>query len=351
MLTKAKLFIPDTDLTRIKIHPSLNIICLIGKRSVIVASSSNGSLELIQRHLDEDKLENYMCCEFAELKKGCIIVVGGSRGVLKFLNLNTCTFEGYLCGHGGAITDIKSHFKYKNTIFSASEDNSIRMWNGETKKLMAIFGGAAGHKDFVLSMDISLCGQYLLSSGTDCQVKMWKIPDIENRRDLIETCYFPIYSTSNIHRSYITCVKFYGKLIVSKSVNNRISIVRPYLSVEIYDHPKCSYSSFINQLVYFESKFLTKKFEIFADTMIIGSESEKDVIYLTNLNRLQDGISSICKIKTDCNKKVRDIAIKNEEVYILFEESIILFMNIKNKISTKPEQTIFDNNLPTKTSK
>lgn len=340
MLTKAKLFIPNTDLTRIKIHPSLNIICLTGKRSVIVASTCNGNVEILQRHLDEDKLENYMCCEFAELKIGCVIVVGGFRGVLKLLNLNTCTFEGYLSGHGGAITDIKPHFKYKNVIFSASEDNSIRMWNGENKKLMAIFGGAAGHKDFVLSIDISLCEKYLLSSGTDCQVKMWKIPDIEKQNDSIEMRYFPIYSTSIIHRSYITCVKFYGKLIVSKSVNNRISIVRPYLSVEIYDHPKCSYSSFINELVYFESKILTKKFDIFGDTMIIGSESEKDVIYLTDLNKLQDGISSICKIKTDCNKKVRDIASKNEEVYILFEDSMILFMNIKDKIPNKPEQVI-----------
>lgn len=54
---------PNLKLNKLKAHNSLNIIAAVGFRTCLIL---NTSLEVIQRHLDSNRNENFYACEFIE---------------------------------------------------------------------------------------------------------------------------------------------------------------------------------------------------------------------------------------------------------------------------------------------
>lgn len=230
---------PNMRLNFLKTHPRLDVLAAVGFRSCVILSAS---LEIVQKHLDADRDEIFYCCEFVDIdentravsKPGAgngslhaaknLLCVAGERGIIKILDLNGGRLDGHLKGHTGAIYDLKC---VGNIIISCSEDSTIRLWNVHNYECVGVVGGIFGHRDHVLSVDVNHQRRLMVSTGTDATIKQWEL-------DFDALCtgetpghvflQVPLQNFTNVHKSAITGVKYYGDLILSLC-NNTISAV------------------------------------------------------------------------------------------------------------------------------
>ena len=94
-----------------------------------------------------------------------LLLVAGTRGVIKVIDLVRKVLVSTLSGHGDDIYDLK--FNPVNTwlLMSASKDESMRLWNVQTCTCLAIFAGHEGHRDSVLSVAWHSQGDRIVSAG------------------------------------------------------------------------------------------------------------------------------------------------------------------------------------------
>lgn len=316
----ASIQIPNKEFNCIVVHHNSGLIAAVGRRSSVVMETTNDvEIRVLQNHLDEDKKENLTCAVFFDVGEIIYLATGGSAGIIKIVNVSEYCFDGFLRGHGGSVTDLKVHTQESAIIFSASEDTTIRMWNARNKKCLAIFGGFVGHKDYVLSIDVSICGKRLVSSGTDCTIKLWNIPVTNN--ECLVSVYVPIYSSSRIHKSYIGCVRFYGELVVSKSLGNRIVVVYPDVSTEIYNPRINSDSVFIDEYRLSDNSQTPGTLSVHLHKMAVFISSLSGVILLFDLKSL--GGEFLPRIVDVKKKKIRDVAIDENRLIVLYEDNEI----------------------------
>ena len=136
--------------------------------SVYEAGTAGGRVQFIQGFLDEDVEEVlYTCCWTSAADGHPMLIVAGIRGILKCINCATFVVDATLFGHGNAINDLRRHVTDDALIFSASKDESIRLWNIRSAVCVAVFAGEKGHRDEVLSLDVHLLGNCFVSTGMD----------------------------------------------------------------------------------------------------------------------------------------------------------------------------------------
>ena len=172
-----------------------------------------------------------------------LLVLAGTRGIVKVINTITLAVDAALIGHGNEILDVTTHSVDTNLIISASKDESVRLWNIKTQICIAIFAGEKGHRNHVLSVCVHPCGNVVASSGMDYSIKLWNLvsPDVQNA---INKSYshddragnigfvsvpvqFPLFSTDKVHTNYVDCIKWVGDLLLSKSLCNRAVLWTP----------------------------------------------------------------------------------------------------------------------------
>lgn len=242
-----------------------------------------------------------------------------------------CNFTKYhLFFSANAINELKFHPKQPHLLLSASKDHAMRLWNIKTEICVAILGGVQGHRDQVLSADFDLAGKYVVSGGMDHSLKVWnlEIEDVVDSINASETYYetkkirtfptlhlhFPHFSTRNIHRNYVDCVKWFGDGVLSKSCENTITWWKPgsledtsnKLNATImhsFDYPDCDIW-FIRFETDFQQNYL-------AAGNILGK------IFLWNLKSKDSTAQEHILSHYRCNKPLRQVSFsKNGQILI-----------------------------------
>ena len=234
-----------------------------------------------QKKVNQENSSESQGCQSQQPQLCC---VAGKRGIIKLVDTYEQSLVASLIGHTDEIYDLKCSPINEWLILSASNDETIRLWNLKYPTCVCIFAGHNGHREAVLSVDWHPLGGYFVSSGMDGTIKLWSCeedkikkgildsfspshlevggtnnnnnnnsthstdddegqissikrkrsgPDSSSRsRTYFDTVYFqlPFFSTSKIHTDYIDCVAFVGDLVLSKSTTNQISLWKPILS-------------------------------------------------------------------------------------------------------------------------
>lgn len=274
---------PNLKLEHLKSNQKLGMIVAFGFRTVIILDKY---LNIMCKFLDSNKSEKFLCADFFECNfenfcsaNSFFLILGGESGIIKVLDLKECKLVTFVKGHTGAIHDIKV---IKNYIVSCSEDGTIRVWNLKTLECIVVCGGLAGHKDHVLSIDVSSDLSYILSSGTDCIINQWKLPSNLETEDII-FIHKPFTTFNNVHKCAITKVKYWGNLILSLS-NNMITLIYNQTN---FDEIKEKFNLNYNDPVYIGSiEFfgICKKFDIKGHT-VLGVSTNADV-YIFDLKNI-----------------------------------------------------------------
>ncbi|VUZ41211.1 unnamed protein product, partial [Hymenolepis diminuta] len=211
-------------------------------------------IHLLQSFADPSK-EEFYCCAWSRLLDGKyaeeparghqVVAVAGRNGVIRLLCPSLARCLDSLVGHGQAVNELKFHPNNPSLLFSFSNDFTARLWNVTTHVVVAIFGGVEGHRAEVLTGDVSLAGDYLLTGGMDHHIKIWKLDtvDIKNAIKASKTFksaaenegkpfptlqqHYPDYSTQEPHGNYVDCVRWFGGLVISKSCENRVVVWMP----------------------------------------------------------------------------------------------------------------------------
>ncbi|CAI9089334.1 OLC1v1023893C1 [Oldenlandia corymbosa var. corymbosa] len=82
-------------------------------------------------------------------------------------------FVGALDGHIDSVSCMAKNPNHLKGIFSGSMDGDIRLWDLATRRTVRQF---PGHQGAVRGLTSSTDGQVLVSCGTDCTVRLWKVP-------------------------------------------------------------------------------------------------------------------------------------------------------------------------------
>uniref|UniRef100_A0A7S2SUZ6 Polycomb protein EED n=1 Tax=Rhizochromulina marina TaxID=1034831 RepID=A0A7S2SUZ6_9STRA len=145
-------------------------------RATVYQIAKDGALSVAQAFVDEDVQETFYTCAWTiSVALTPILSVAGLRGLIKVVDCVSGRLLTTLVGHGNAVNELKTHPVSPSLLFSASKDESIRLWNMHTNCCIAIFAGDQGHRDEVLSMDVHLLGNCFASCGMDNTVKIWAL--------------------------------------------------------------------------------------------------------------------------------------------------------------------------------
>lgn len=214
-------------------------------RVTIYECHEGGKIKLLQSYADPNTEENFYCCAWSvdSTSGQPILAVGGVRGIIRIISPTMGQCIKQFVGHGNAVNELKFKPKDNNILLSVSKDHDLRLWNVKTGVCAVVMGGVEGHRDEALSADFNLTGTKIVSCGMDHSLKVWSLEKEGIKRALaqshaynpastdkpFETEYnhFPEFSTRDIHKNYVDCVRWMGNLLLSKSCENCIVCWRP----------------------------------------------------------------------------------------------------------------------------
>ncbi|KAF2171667.1 hypothetical protein M409DRAFT_50333 [Zasmidium cellare ATCC 36951] len=211
------------------------IVAVVAADTVVVLRPTQGAdrpFDILCWFQDEQTPQacyNSLCWTKHPSTRNPILCIAGSEPKhIKILDIESGRPIRTIAGHGREINDLAVSPVCTNLIASASNDNTIRLWNiGEEyqqQPCVALFAGG-GHKAPVLAIRFHPNGRWLLSGGIDTAVCLWAIPsDAELDQGTENSPYratkivhYPHFFSTEVHPNYVDCLAFYGDLIISKA--------------------------------------------------------------------------------------------------------------------------------------
>ena len=124
------------------------------KRNLSTASSDERVVGL-QSYQDDDPEERLYAIDWGAHPSTCdaMLAVAGEQRQIKVIDCHNWRVHSVLQGHGSAIHEVRFHPIERNLIFSASQDESIRLWDIFARDCIAIFSGEQVRK-YVFKMEL-----------------------------------------------------------------------------------------------------------------------------------------------------------------------------------------------------
>ncbi|KAI6219506.1 hypothetical protein M3Y99_01659200 [Aphelenchoides fujianensis] len=167
---------------------------------------------------DPNKDEGYYAVTWAidEIIDKHVVVVGGAKGIIRVLDPVTKDTCNTLRGHGEAVNELRTSPMNAMIIASASKDRTARLWNIRSSDCLAIFGGACGHLDEVISLDFDQDQQFLLTASMDHTIRVWDMRDRTPTAERVDKSLngdtFPLAICRDVHTNYVDCGPIPGEL-------------------------------------------------------------------------------------------------------------------------------------------
>ena len=282
----------------VRVHPQYPLVAFAGKQSLLLALIANDEFELIQLHEDEHSEESFLCCEwlFDPLLSRYMIAVSGNSGIVKVIDPDTRKLHYSFSGHGAPVNQIRRHPCKASIFFTASADNTSRMWSVSSPNCLAIFGGDSGHKDQVLSVDIHHDGGKIATSSIDGTIKIWDLSN-EKLSDYLKTekctsskpvlIHTPCFSSGAVLNSYIDDLKWYGDLVFCKSTTNRIVLFKPEYVERTSEIHQDMPAFFITEFVTEKSNVWFIRFALSESKKVLAVGNQIGHIYLWEIENLE----------------------------------------------------------------
>ncbi|PSN69298.1 WD40 repeat-like protein, partial [Corynespora cassiicola Philippines] len=162
-----------------------------------------------------------------------LLCVGGNTPHIKVLNVTTGELVTTLNGHGDHVNDLVVSPIDPDLVASASFDCSVRIWSldpDHRRQPLAAQCHGLGHNEGLLALCWHRKGRYLLSGGLSPTVNLWMIPESVKHHagtDKQAMIHVPYFSSSEIHKEFVDCVRFFNDLVISHAAReDRIVIWR-----------------------------------------------------------------------------------------------------------------------------
>jgi len=211
-----------------------NLFATAGKNIIsIFDSSEEGAIEPIYFSSDEAADEEFFALGWCTWDERLFVVAGGHFGLIKVIELTSeDSLNAVIEGHGDQINEIHTHPFMYNIIVTGSKDMSARVWDVKTKNCLLIFNR---HVSNVLTVNWNLGGNLLVSGSMDNSIAIWDLSDLEELIDNQErnkkgptVKASPKYITKYLHRNYVDSAAWLGDWILSKSIDNHITLWKPH---------------------------------------------------------------------------------------------------------------------------
>ncbi|CAB4027426.1 polycomb eed, partial [Paramuricea clavata] len=203
-------------------------------RASIYQCKDKGEIKLLQAYVDADPDENFYTAAWSFILDSGepILAIAGSRGIIRIISAFTMQCSKHFLGHGSSVNELKFHPLDPELLLSVSKDYALRLWNVRTEVCVLMLAGVEGHRDEVLSGDFDILGTRIISCGMDHSLKIWSLDEEKIKKTIEDAAlynnakstksfktlqiHYPKFTTRDIHRNYVDCVRWLGDLVLSK---------------------------------------------------------------------------------------------------------------------------------------
>ncbi|CRL08032.1 CLUMA_CG020993, isoform A [Clunio marinus] len=281
------------------------------------------SIRLIRVYSEPDKDEVFNGIAWSFDSSGPVLAAGGVKAIVRVIQCNGLPLLCYknLIGHTGAVNDLKFHPKNLQLLLTCSKDYSIRLWNIKNSTCVAIWSGTRGHRDEVLSIDISADGHKFISGGIDHNIMVWNLnsEDVQEKiaksnevdifgRDLLVAVrlHFPDFSTRDVHGNYVDSVKWFGDTFLTKSCENNII----WWKVSSSNKTLVVSKLFTFDIIECDIWFMRMELDLSMKLLAVGSQTGKVFVFDLDTEVPVNKRSTLVHLK--CNSAVRQTSFSRD---------------------------------------